>query len=305
MLTDVRAGLGGVLLEVAVDRIVHARHENAVDVGCEQRVPLATPHHLDHVPARAAVGHLQLLDDLPAAAHRTVKALQVAVDNEDQIVELLACGNREAGLGFGFVHLAVAREAPHLRAARVHDLVVQEVAVDAGLRDGVQRTETHRDCWELPELGHPPRMRIRGQAVAADLAPEAVELILGESTLEERTGVDPRRGVTLDEDLVAVSAVVLALEEVVEAHFVERRSTRISGEMAAETVVPVVGAIHHRHCVPADVGTDAALDVLVAGKPRLGLWRNRVHVRSGNCGRKSDGAIACMFEEPHQEVPRP
>ena len=53
------------------------------------------------------------------------------------------------------------------------------------------------------------------------LAAEVVELVLGQAALEERPGVDARRGVALEEDLVADSAAVLAAEEVVEADLVE------------------------------------------------------------------------------------
>ena len=44
------------------------------------------------VPARAAERRFELLDDLAVAADRTVEALQVAVDDEDQVVELFARG---------------------------------------------------------------------------------------------------------------------------------------------------------------------------------------------------------------------
>ena len=46
-------------------------------------------------------------------------------------------------------------------------------------------------------------MRIRGQPVAADLAPEVVELLLGQPALEEGPRVHAGRGVALVEDLVA------------------------------------------------------------------------------------------------------
>src|SRR6266540_1158029 len=59
----------------------------------EQRVPVAAPDHLDDVPAGAAEGALQLLDDLAVAAHRPVEPLQVAVHDEDEVVELLAAGH--------------------------------------------------------------------------------------------------------------------------------------------------------------------------------------------------------------------
>ena len=115
MVADVRARLDGVLLELAVDRRVHLVDEHAVDVAGEQLVPAAPPDHLDDVPTRAAERRLELLDDLAVAAHRAVEALQVAVDDEDQVVELLTRRDREPGGRLGLVHLAVADEAPDLR----------------------------------------------------------------------------------------------------------------------------------------------------------------------------------------------
>ena len=69
--------------------------EHAVDVAGEQLVPLAAPDDLDDVPAGAAEQRLELLDDLAVAAHRAVEALQVAVDDEGQVVEPLARRERQ------------------------------------------------------------------------------------------------------------------------------------------------------------------------------------------------------------------
>ena len=93
--------------------------QQAVVVGGEQRVPARAPDHLDHVPAGAAEVRLELLDDLAVAAHRAVEALQVAVDDEDQVVEVLAAGERDRAQRLGLVHLAVAQERPHLAAGGV------------------------------------------------------------------------------------------------------------------------------------------------------------------------------------------
>ena len=105
-------------LVLAVDGLVHHVHEAAVDVGLEQRVPARAPDHLDHVPAGAAEVRLELLDDLAVAAHRAVEALQVAVDDPDQVVELLASGEADRAHRLGLVHLAVAEEGPDLAAGR-------------------------------------------------------------------------------------------------------------------------------------------------------------------------------------------
>ena len=58
---------------------------------------------LMHVPAGAAEGGLQFLDDLAVAAHRAVEPLQVAVDDEDQVVELLAGGQGQGAERFRLV----------------------------------------------------------------------------------------------------------------------------------------------------------------------------------------------------------
>ncbi len=90
MLAEVRARFDRVLLILAVDDLAHALDEQAVLVFLEQLIPFAAPQHLDHVPAGAAEARFELLDDLPVAADRTVETLEVAVDDEDQVVELFA-----------------------------------------------------------------------------------------------------------------------------------------------------------------------------------------------------------------------
>ena len=112
VLADVRAALGAHLLEVAVEEVVQSAAQESVRVGREERVPLAPPDDLDHVPARAAKDGLELLDDLPVAAHGAVEALQVAVDDPDEVVEALARRDREGAERLGLVGLAVADERP-------------------------------------------------------------------------------------------------------------------------------------------------------------------------------------------------
>src|SRR5205823_9112073 len=136
VLPDVGATLDRVLLERAVNRGVHLVEEGAVDVAGEELVPLGAPDDLDDVPPGAPEHGLQLLDDLAVAAHRSVEALEVAVDDEDEVVESFPGGDREGAERLGLVALAVADEAPHAGAARVLDATVHEVAVEAGLVDG-------------------------------------------------------------------------------------------------------------------------------------------------------------------------
>jgi hypothetical protein len=151
-------------LVIAVQRLVHLCQEHAVFVARQQVVPFARPDDLDHVPAGAAEGGLQLLDDLAIAAHRPVQPLQVAVDDEDQVVEPLARRDPQRPERLRLVHLAVAKEAPHPTVRGVGDAPRREVAVEAGLVDGIHRPQPHADGRELPEVGHQPRVRIRRQA---------------------------------------------------------------------------------------------------------------------------------------------
>ncbi len=302
VLADVVAALDRVLLELAVDGAVHLVDEHAVDVAGEQLVPARAPDHLDDVPPGAAEDRLELLDDLAVAAHRPVEPLQVAVDDEDQVVELLACRDRQPGHRFGLVHLAVADEGPHPGRTRVDDLAVQQVAVEARLGDRVQRAEAHRHGRELPELRHAPRVRVARQAAAVDLAAEPVELLLAEAPLEEGTRVDARRRVALEEDLVAEAAVALAAEEVVEADVVEAGRRRERGEVPAEGVEPVVRPVDHRHRVPADVGADPALEDLVTREPRLLLAGDRVDVVGADHRRHADALLPGVLHEPGEQV---
>ena len=118
MLADVGAGHDGVFLILAVDDFAHAADQQAVGVAGQQRVPVRAPDDLDDVPAGAAEGPFQFLDDLAVAADRAVEPLQVAVDDEDQVVELFAGGQRDGAQRLGLVALAVAQEGPDPRRRR-------------------------------------------------------------------------------------------------------------------------------------------------------------------------------------------
>jgi len=85
----VGAGFDGVFLVLPIDDFAHATHELAFRILPEERIPVASPDHLDDVPASAAEGCFQLLDDLAVTAYWAVESLQVAVDDEGEVVELL------------------------------------------------------------------------------------------------------------------------------------------------------------------------------------------------------------------------
>ena len=124
-----------VLLVLAVHRLVHAVHEEPVAVLLQQGVPVAAPDALDDVPARAPEDGFQLLDDLVVAPDRTVEPLQVAVDHENEVVELLQDRHGDGAEGLGLVHLPVAHHDPDLGIARLLDAAVLQVLHETGLVD--------------------------------------------------------------------------------------------------------------------------------------------------------------------------
>ena len=86
----------GQCLKFAVHGFMQTFENDVVGITCEQRIPVRTPHHLDHVPAGAAEQAFEFLNDRAIAAYRPVKALQIAVHDEDEVVEPLASGERAA-----------------------------------------------------------------------------------------------------------------------------------------------------------------------------------------------------------------
>ena len=278
VVADVGARLDGVPLVLPVHRLAHAADELPVAVAGEQRVPVASPDDLDGVPPRPAERRLELLDDLPVPAHRPVEPLQVAVDDEDQVVELLARGQRDGPQRLGLVGLAVAHEHPHLGVGRRQQSPVFEVPLEPGLVDAHDRPEPHRHGGELPEVGHQPRVRVRRQARPPQLAPEALELPGGDAAFQVGAGVDPRRRVTLVVDEVGGLRLGGGPEEVVEPHLVEGRGRRVGRDVPADAVRLAVGAHHHRQRVPADEALQPLLEVAVAGIGGVLLGRDGVDV---------------------------
>ena len=303
---EVLADVGAVLrlerLVLAVDALHHPAHQDALLVAREQRIPVPAPDDLDHVPAGAAEVALELLDDLAVAAHRTVEALQVAVDDEDQVVEVLARRHADRAHRFGLVHLAVAHERPDLAAVGLRHPAVLQVLHEPRLVDRHQRPEAHRHRRELPEVRHQPGVRVRRDALAVDFLAEVVHLLGGEPAQHERARVDAGRRVALDEHEIAAVLVGRRVPEMVEADVVEHRRRREARDVAADVGV-LVRAHHHRHRVPAHVVPDLLLDVEVARQPHLPVDRDRVDV--GGVGRERQvraGAARLVDQLLDQEV---
>ncbi len=137
------AVLGLVSLVFAVHRLFHALAQQALGVAGQQIVPARAPHHFDDIPAGPAEFAFQFLDDLAVAAHRAVQALQIAVDDEDQVVQLLAPGQANRATRFRLVHLAVAHERPDLAALGFEDAPALQVLHEVGLVNRHDRPQAH------------------------------------------------------------------------------------------------------------------------------------------------------------------
>src|SRR6202048_316238 len=166
MLPDVGAGFDDELLVFAADERAHALAQQTFGVALENGIPLAAPENLDDIPARAAKRRLKFLNNLAVAAHRTVEALQVAVHDENQIVELFARSERDGAEGFGLIRFAIAEEGPNFGVGDGLEAAVFEVAAEASLINGHERAEAHRNGGKFPEVGHEPRVRIGGKTAA-------------------------------------------------------------------------------------------------------------------------------------------
>ena len=101
-------------------------------------IPGSSPDHLDDVPSGAAEKRLEFLNDLAVAANRSIEALQIAVDDEDEVVEFLPRCQRQRTDGVDLVGLAVTEEGVHLLLRRVGQPTVLQVLVEPCLVDGVE-----------------------------------------------------------------------------------------------------------------------------------------------------------------------
>jgi hypothetical protein len=279
MLAGVGAALRFEVLILPVDAFLHQALEEPLVIALEQRVPARSPQHLDDIPTGAEERGLELLDDLAVAAHRTVETLQVAIDDEDEVVELFPHRHGESAHRLGLVHLTVAQKRPNLPVRRRHDAAILEIAHEPGLKDGHHGSEAHGHRGVLPEVRHQPRMRVRGQTVAAHLLAKALQLRLVEPSLEIGAGIDARTRVALHVDHVAGMRGAARAPEVVEPDFIERRGGGVACDVAAVLRARVIGLHHHGERIPAHVGLVAPLERAVARI--VGLLRPRYRVEVG------------------------
>ncbi len=228
---------------------------------------------------------------------------RLAVDDPDQVVELLAPGKADRTHRLRLVHLAVAEERPDLAADGVGDRAVIEVLHESGLVDRGDGADTKRHRRELPEVRHQPGVGVGREPVATHLLTEVVELLLGEAALEERACVVARRRVSLEVDEVATVLSRRCVPEVIEADLVERGQRLVRGDVAAELRRVLVGAHDHRHGVPAHHGAQSALDLRVAGDGLVERRRDRVDIRRVQRADRAATGVLRTLDDPADKMP--
>src|SRR5690348_8447858 len=182
---EIGAGFDAIFLVLAVHDFAHALDQKRIAVFFEQGVPIAAPENFDDVPSGAAKDGFQFLDDLAVTAHGAVEPLQIAVDDEDQVIELFAGGQGDGAERLRFVSFAIADEGPDFAIGAFLEPTILEIAIKPGLVDGHDGTEPHGDGRKFPEIGHEPGMRVRRKAAAGlQFAAKVLELIHGDAAFE-------------------------------------------------------------------------------------------------------------------------
>jgi len=305
MFPGVGPRLDAVLLIVAVDGFFHALDQQAVHVAGQKRVPAVAPDDLDHVPAGATEGRLELLDDLAVAPHGSVQTLQIAIDDKDQVVELFTRGQRDRAESLRFVGFTVADEGPHT-AGLLFQATILEIAIEAGLVDGHDRAQPHRHRGELPEVRIEPGVRVGSQpAGRSQLAPEVLQLLFGQPALEKGPGVDAGGCVALEVDLIAAVLPRGPVEEMVEGDLVECRRGGVGRDVAADAGLFAVGPNDHGHGVPADDALDPALDSSMTREAWLAALGNRVDVGRVRQIRQRDTELGGPALQRAQQITDP
>ena len=304
VLTEVGSALHKILLILSVADLAQPPNQQAIAVVLNERVPVCAPYHLDDVPAGSAENGFQFLNDLAIAAHWAVEPLQVAVDDEDEVVESLARSQGNGAQRLRFIHFAVTEKRPDLAASRLLQSAVLEILDEARMIDRLNRSQSHGDGGELPEIGHEPGMRVRTESSARfQLAAEVLQLLLRDAAFKIGPGVHSGRGVALEINNIAIAIFRLRAEEMVERNLIQRGGGRERGDMAANAFLNLICADYHGQRIPAHQALDPALHLLASGERGLLSGGNGVLVRGGRSKRQIDAGFAAGVQRQLLQQP--
>src|SRR5262249_25282016 len=151
----------------------------------KERIPIRPPQNLDDIPTRANEKRLQLLDDLAVTAHGTIEALEVAVDDEREIVQLLPCRQRQGTDGFGLIHFTIAEHSPNVTLVSGNEPPIRKVAHESRLIDRVDGADAHGTRRKLPERRHQPGMGVRTEAPSCSFLAIVSEMLRVDAPLQK------------------------------------------------------------------------------------------------------------------------
>src|SRR5207249_10666381 len=113
--------------------------------------------------------------------------------------------------------LAVTHEAPYLRFLTLHQPASAQVAIEARLVNRHDRAEPHRDGWELPEVRHQIRMRVRRKPAAfGEFLAKMLQMMIVQPSFEVCAGIIARRSVTLKINQIPGSVTIAAEKKMVQ-----------------------------------------------------------------------------------------
>ena len=270
-------------LVIAVNGFFHQLDQLTAGVFTQQLIPTTAPDNLDNVPACTREDAFQFVDDFAVTRYRAIKTLQVTVDNEDQVVQLLAGGDGDRTFRFRLVHLTVAQESINGLFGGVFQTTVFQIFQEFSLINCPDWAQTHRNGRELPEFRHQFRVRIRGQTFTVNFLTEIVHLLFSQTTFQESTRIHARRDVALEVHQIAAILLVACAEEVVEAHFVEGCGRLEGSHVATQFEIFFRCAQNGHDRVPADRRTDTTFQIQITRVFRFIFNGNSVDVTAGRC----------------------
>src|SRR5690348_2762193 len=105
----------------------------------------------------------------------------------------------------------------------------------------LDRPQSHRDCGELPKIGHEPGMRVGTESSPRlQLAAEVLQLLLRDASVQRNPRVHSRRCMALEIDDIAGAIFRLRAEEMVERNLIRRGGGREGGDMAANALLNLI-----------------------------------------------------------------
>ena len=154
MLPGIRATIELTVLQFPIADFIHPLEKKTRLIALQQRIPAPPPNHFNHVPASAAEHALELLNNFTVAANRPIQSLQVTVNDKVKVTQALAPSEANRTQGLGLIAFTITKKTPDLSIPMVHQATLLLILHDVRLVDGLQRSQPHRNCWELPIVRH-------------------------------------------------------------------------------------------------------------------------------------------------------